>query len=144
MTTRIFVPCDAASRAVGADKVAAAILDEARHHALDLEIVRTGSRGLFLLEPMIEVQTPGGRVAFGPVAAKNVPSLFAGGLPAPTIRCASAGPRTFPSSSVRRASPSRAAASRIRFRSPTTAPMAAIAASSAHGVWAQPAHWKKS
>ena len=81
MTTRIFVPRDAAARAVGADKVAAAILDEARRHSLGVEIVRTGSRGLFWLEPMIEVETPGGRIAFGPVTAADVPDLFADGSP---------------------------------------------------------------
>jgi formate dehydrogenase iron-sulfur subunit len=81
MTTRIFVPCDAAARAVGADKVAAAIVDEARRHKLAVAIVRTGSRGLFWLEPMIEVETQGGRIAFGPVTAKDVASLFAGGQP---------------------------------------------------------------
>jgi len=81
MTTRIFVPRDAAARAVGADRVAAAILAEARHLGLAVDVVRTGSRGLFWLEPLIEVETPGGRIAFGPMTAKDVPGLFAGGLP---------------------------------------------------------------
>ena len=81
MTTRIFVPRDAAARAVGADKVAAAILDEAKRRGLSVELVRTGSRGLFWLEPMIEVETPAGRIAFGPVTAADVPGLFADGLP---------------------------------------------------------------
>ncbi|MFN4018296.1 MAG: formate dehydrogenase beta subunit [Reyranella sp.] len=81
MTTRFFVPCDAAARAVGADKVAAALREEARRQGIDIEIVRTGSRGLFWLEPMVEVETPGGRIAFGPVAARDVPGLLAGGLP---------------------------------------------------------------
>jgi formate dehydrogenase iron-sulfur subunit len=78
---RIFVPRDAAARAVGADKVATALVDEARKHGLDIEIVRTGSRGLFWLEPMIEVETPAGRIAFGPIKAKDVPGLLADGLP---------------------------------------------------------------
>ncbi|MFO1161430.1 MAG: NADH-quinone oxidoreductase subunit NuoF [Reyranellaceae bacterium] len=81
MTMRIFVPRDAAARAVGADKVAAAIAAEAARRALDIEIVRTGSRGLFWLEPMVEVETPGGRIAFGPVTARDVPGLLAGSLP---------------------------------------------------------------
>jgi formate dehydrogenase iron-sulfur subunit len=81
MTTRFFVPCDAAARAVGADKVAAALREEARRQSMDIEIVRTGSRGLFWLEPMVEVETPGERIAFGPVAARDVPGLLAGGLP---------------------------------------------------------------
>ena len=81
MTTRFFVPRDAAARAVGADRVAVALRDEARRQGIDIEIVRTGSRGLFWLEPMVEVETPGGRIAFGPVAERDVPGLLAGGLP---------------------------------------------------------------
>ncbi|MBM3648628.1 MAG: NADH-quinone oxidoreductase subunit NuoF [Alphaproteobacteria bacterium] len=77
MATRIFVPRDAAARAVGADKVAAAIVDEARRVGVDVEVVRTGSRGLFWLEPMVEVTAPAGRVAFGPVAVKDVAGLVA-------------------------------------------------------------------
>jgi formate dehydrogenase iron-sulfur subunit len=84
MTTRIFVPRDAAARAVGADKVAAALAGEARRRGLDARIVRTGSRGLFWLEPMVEVETPAGRIAFGPVTAGDVADLLAGGLPIDT------------------------------------------------------------
>ena len=71
MSPRIFVPRDAAARAVGADKVATAVLDEAKRRGLEVEMVRTGSRGLFWLEPMIEVETPGGRIGFGPVTIKR-------------------------------------------------------------------------
>ena len=53
-------------------------IDEARKQGVTLEIVRTGSRGLFWLEPMIEVATPDGRIAFGPVAPRDVPSLVTG------------------------------------------------------------------
>jgi formate dehydrogenase iron-sulfur subunit len=74
---KIFVPQDAAARAVGADKVARAIADEAKRSSLDVTIVRTGSRGLFWLEPMVEVEAPGGRVAFGPVSIGDVPGLVA-------------------------------------------------------------------
>ncbi len=81
MTSRIFVPRDAAARAVGADKVAAAIAEETKRKGLSVEIVRTGSRGLFWLEPLVEVETAGGRIGFGPMAVKDVASLFAGGLP---------------------------------------------------------------
>jgi formate dehydrogenase iron-sulfur subunit len=76
MTLRVFIPCDAAARAVGADGVATAIRDEAQRRGVDLAIVRSGSRGLFWLEPMVEVQTTRGRIAFGPVARKDVPGLF--------------------------------------------------------------------
>ena len=84
MTTRLFVPRDAAARAVGADRVAAALAGEVLRRGLDIEIVRTGSRGLFWLEPMIEVETPAGRIAFGPMTASDVASLLAGGMPIDT------------------------------------------------------------
>jgi formate dehydrogenase iron-sulfur subunit len=71
--TRLFIPRDAAALALGADAVAAALATHA-------PIVRTGSRGLFWLEPMIEVETPVGRIAYGPVSAADVPGLLAAGL----------------------------------------------------------------
>ena len=71
--TRVFVPRDAAALAVGADEVTAALEDHA-------DIIRTGSRGLFWLEPMIEVETPEGRIAYGPVEATDIPALLADGL----------------------------------------------------------------
>ncbi|WP_430396393.1 formate dehydrogenase beta subunit [Ferrovibrio sp.] len=80
MTPRIYVPRDAAAKAVGAEKVAAAIKAAAAKRDQHIEIVRTGSRGLFWLETMIEVETPAGRIAYGPVSEADVPSLFEAGL----------------------------------------------------------------
>src|SRR5262245_60620721 len=71
MTTRLYVPRDAAALALGADAVASLLAQSG-----DVEVVRTGSRGLFWLEPMVEVATPGGRVAYGPVTPADVTSLF--------------------------------------------------------------------
>ena len=78
--------------------------------------VRTGSRGLFWLEPMIEVATAGGRIAYGPVERRRRRSVVRRrhARRQAASRCASASPRRFRSSSARRASPSRAAASSIR------------------------------
>jgi len=45
-----------------------------------LRIVRTGSRGAFWLEPLLEVETPAGRIAYGPVQPEDVPGLLAAGL----------------------------------------------------------------
>ncbi len=73
---RIFVPRDAAARALGADAVAAAVQAEAARRGLDVTVVRNGSRGMVWLEPLVEVETPTGRYAFGPVCAKDVPALF--------------------------------------------------------------------
>jgi formate dehydrogenase iron-sulfur subunit len=78
--SRVYVPRDAAALSVGAEEVAGAIHREAAARGLDVALVRNGSRGLFWLEPLIEVETAGGRVAYGPVAAEDVPALFAAGF----------------------------------------------------------------
>ncbi|MBJ7418022.1 MAG: hypothetical protein JHC88_21655 [Niveispirillum sp.] len=75
--TRIFIPQDVAALAVGADAVARAIAAQAGD---GVTIIRTGSRGLFWLEPLVEVETPAGRVAYGPVAPSDVPGLLAAGM----------------------------------------------------------------
>ncbi|MDE2582438.1 MAG: NADH-quinone oxidoreductase subunit NuoF [Rhodospirillales bacterium] len=72
--TRVFVPRDAASLALGADAVAAGLA------GTGAQVVRTGSRGMFWLEPMVEVETPAGRIAYGPVRAADVSGLIAAGL----------------------------------------------------------------
>jgi formate dehydrogenase iron-sulfur subunit len=77
---KVFVPRDAAALSVGADEVAAAITNEAGKRKLDVQIVRNGSRGMLYLEPLVEVETPNGRVAYGPVAASDVTSLFDAGF----------------------------------------------------------------
>jgi formate dehydrogenase iron-sulfur subunit len=84
MTTRIFVSRDAGAVAVGADEVARALEQAAAKKGASIEIVRTGSRGLYWLEPMVEVATAKGRVAFGPVteadAASVLDAMLADGL----------------------------------------------------------------
>ena len=81
MTNRVYVPKDASARSLGADEVATALhAAAAGGGAGAFEVVRTGSRGIFWLEPLIEVDTGSGRVGYGPVAATDVPGLVAAGL----------------------------------------------------------------
>ena len=80
MTTTIYVPRDAAALSVGADDTAKAIAAEALRLGEAVRIVRNSSRGLLWLEPMVEIDTPQGRVAFGPVQAEDVAGLFAAGF----------------------------------------------------------------
>ena len=75
-SSRIFIPADAAALSVGADAVARVIAAEAAQRGLAIEIVRTGSRGMLWLEPLVEVETARGRVAYGPVAPRDVASLI--------------------------------------------------------------------
>lgn len=69
---KIYVPLDSAAVALGADEVAAAILARGG----DVTLVRNGSRGMVWLEPLVEVETPAGRMAFGPMTVADVPALF--------------------------------------------------------------------
>ena len=80
MKARLYIPRDSGALALGADEVAAAVAACARKRELSLEIVRNGSRGLYWLEPMVEVVTPKGRIAYGPVEASDVESLFESGF----------------------------------------------------------------
>src|SRR5439155_15121289 len=79
-TTTVYVPRDSAALAVGADEVATALRDECARRGLAIKLVRNGSRGLFWLEPLVEVATPQGRIAYGPVAPDDVPALLDAGL----------------------------------------------------------------
>lgn len=78
--TTIFVPGDAAALALGAAAVVAAIAAEAAQRGIAIRLVRNGSRGMVWLEPLVEIATPRGRIAYGPVAAADVPGLFAAGF----------------------------------------------------------------
>ena len=76
MTLRLFIPADAGALAVGAEEVASALGAAAARQKVAVDVVRTGSRGLYWLEPMVEVQTSAGRVAYGPVAASDAEGLL--------------------------------------------------------------------
>jgi formate dehydrogenase iron-sulfur subunit len=75
-STTVFVPSDTTARSLGADAVAAAIATEARQRGANVAVVRNGSRGLYWLEPLVEVLVGDVRHAYGPVAPGDVASLF--------------------------------------------------------------------
>ena len=77
---QVYVPRDSAALAVGADEVADAIVAQAAARGAQVELIRNGSRGLFWLEPLVEVMTAAGRVAYGPVAVEDVAGLFDAGF----------------------------------------------------------------
>ena len=80
MSVTVYVPGDSGARAVGADEVAVTLAAEAAARGIDVAIVRNGSRGLYWLEPLVEVETPEGRVAYGPVGAGDVAALLDAGI----------------------------------------------------------------
>ena len=77
---RIFVSQDSSALSVGADEVADAIHRQAQQRQINITLIRNGSRGLFWLEPLIEIETQKGRIAYGPVSVKDVASLFDAGF----------------------------------------------------------------
>lgn len=79
-TITVYVPRDTAAVAMGAHEIAQQLAAQAQERGLDVQIVRNGSRGLLWLEPMVEVQTAEGRVAYGPVQTEDLPSLFDAGF----------------------------------------------------------------
>jgi formate dehydrogenase iron-sulfur subunit len=75
----VHIPLDAAALSLGAERVADAFRREAFARNIELGIKRTGSHGMFWLEPLVEVETPQGRVGFGPVKPEDVAALFDSG-----------------------------------------------------------------
>lgn len=77
---QVYLPCDSAALAVGANEVLEQLTLSAKARGIELNIIRNSSRGMFWLEPMLEVQTPQGRVAYGPVQEQDIESLFDAGM----------------------------------------------------------------
>ncbi len=73
---KVYVPRDSSALSLGANKTADAIAAESKNRGIEIDLIRNGSRGMFWLEPMIEVETAKGRVAYGPVQPKDVGELF--------------------------------------------------------------------
>ncbi len=69
--TRVYVPGDAAAVSVGADAVAESL---GAHPSV--EVVRTGSRGMLWLEPLVEIDSPAGRVGFANVTPAHLDSVL--------------------------------------------------------------------
>jgi formate dehydrogenase iron-sulfur subunit len=80
---KVFIPSDTTACALGADEVAAEIALHSEQRGLQVEIVRNGSRGAFWLEPLVEIDSHLGRIAFGPVGVNDVFDLFESGFPEP-------------------------------------------------------------
>ncbi|MEI7839605.1 MAG: NADH-quinone oxidoreductase subunit NuoF [Methylococcaceae bacterium] len=76
MSITVYVPCDSSAVSVGANRVANAITQEAEKRGVAINVVRNGSRGMYWLEPMVEVATENGRIAYGAVKTSDVASLF--------------------------------------------------------------------
>ncbi|MBW5801576.1 NADH-ubiquinone oxidoreductase-F iron-sulfur binding region domain-containing protein [Halomonas elongata] len=80
MMVRVFVPRDTTALAMGADEVADRLVAEADARGIEIALTRNGSRGLAWLEPLVEIETDAGRMAYGPVSVDDVAGLLDAGL----------------------------------------------------------------
>ena len=76
VTIKMFIPRESTALSLGAHDVADALKDYSTQHEIELNLIRNGSRGLFWLEPMVEIETLNGRFAYGPVEASDVSSIM--------------------------------------------------------------------
>ncbi|MBO9375435.1 formate dehydrogenase [Sphingomonas histidinilytica] len=73
--TTVFISADMASVALGADALADAFA------RAGCTVVRTGSRGLFAIEPLVEVQEGEARIGYGRVGPDDVAAILSGDHP---------------------------------------------------------------
>ncbi|HSD69494.1 MAG TPA: NADH-quinone oxidoreductase subunit NuoF [Woeseiaceae bacterium] len=74
---RVFVPRETSAISLGADEVAEKLRAMLAKSGSKRELVRNGSWGMCWLEPLVEVETGKGRIAYGPVTPGDVESLIA-------------------------------------------------------------------
>jgi formate dehydrogenase iron-sulfur subunit len=78
--TKLYIPRDAVALGLGSDDVEQALVTALHERKIEADFAHTGSRGLYWLDPMIEVATPQGRVAYGPVGVEDVAGLLDAGM----------------------------------------------------------------
>lgn len=75
---KIYVPIDSAAKALGAEDVVRALVQGAADSGQAVEIIRTGTRGMIWLEPLVEVETDGVRYGFGPATPEDAAAILDG------------------------------------------------------------------
>ena len=73
---KIYISHDAVAKALGVEAVVDAFAKEIAARGLSATIIRTGSRGMAWLEPLVEVDRGMGRMVYGPVTAGNVGAIL--------------------------------------------------------------------
>ena len=74
---KLFVPRDTSACALGADEVARLLVKHFEESNESVDVIRNGSRGLYWLEPLIEIESESGRVAYGPIKPSDVEEFIA-------------------------------------------------------------------
>ena len=77
MTLSLYISGDTTARALGADALVAVLEVQAAAADVPLNIIRSGSRGAFWLEPMLEMDWQGKRIGIGELMASDAEGLLA-------------------------------------------------------------------
>ena len=72
----VFVPRETSAVSLGANEIGDRILSLAVNNKTDITLIRNGSWGMCWLEPLIEVEVNGERIAYGPICIEDVADLF--------------------------------------------------------------------
>ncbi len=80
MSITIYISSDSSAVSLGADRVATRLVQEAKQRDININLIRNGSRGLYWLEPLVEVEVNGERLAYGPVQVTDVAELLDAGM----------------------------------------------------------------
>lgn len=76
MNNTVYIPKDFSASAMGVDTVLAELQKEIIKRQIEIEVIRTGSFGIYWLEPLLTVEVNGVRIAYGPVEENDVASLL--------------------------------------------------------------------
>ncbi len=76
MTPAIYIPQDSTAIGLGAEKVARAFAEAVGQPGVAAKIIRTGSRGLYWLEPLVEVERGGVRFGYGPLKPEDAEGVL--------------------------------------------------------------------
>ena len=74
--TKIYLPRETTALSLNVEEVISVIQKEASERDLAIEVIRNGSRGAAWLEPLLEMDYEGERIAYGPVRTTDVKGLF--------------------------------------------------------------------
>jgi formate dehydrogenase iron-sulfur subunit len=80
VTVTVWVPRDAGALALGAEATARKLVAVARAAGIEVRLRRNGSRGMYWLEPLVEVECAAVRIGYGPVTERDVEGLVAAGM----------------------------------------------------------------
>ncbi|MEY4767724.1 MAG: hypothetical protein RL637_363 [Pseudomonadota bacterium] len=76
MSIKVYISADSSAVSLGANRVANTLATEAARRDIEIQLIRNGSRGMYWLEPLVEVEVNGQRLGYGAVQPTDIEALF--------------------------------------------------------------------